>query len=39
MQADALKAAGVQMAQGHFFSRPLSADEYFRYYATNRGGS
>lgn len=38
MQADALKAAGIQMAQGHFFSRPLSADEFFRYYAANRGG-
>ncbi len=38
MQADSLKAAGVQMAQGHFFSRPLLADDFFRYYAANRGG-
>ena len=38
MQADSLKAAGVQMAQGHFFSRPLSADELFRYYTASRGG-
>jgi sensor c-di-GMP phosphodiesterase-like protein len=38
MQADSLKAAGVQMAQGHFFSRPLSADELFRYYTASRAG-
>lgn len=39
MQVDALKAAGVQMAQGHYFSMPLSADAFFRYYAATRSGS
>lgn len=39
MQVDALKAAGVQMAQGHYFSQPLPADEFFRYYAATRSGS
>ncbi|HEY4646626.1 MAG TPA: EAL domain-containing protein [Steroidobacteraceae bacterium] len=39
MQADTLKTAGVQMAQGHHFSTPLSADSFIRYYAATRGGS
>lgn len=39
MQVDALKAAGVQMAQGHYFSMPLPADAFFRYYAASRSGS
>ena len=30
-QADALKAAGVQLAQGHYFSPPLSARDFKRY--------
>jgi EAL domain-containing protein (putative c-di-GMP-specific phosphodiesterase class I) len=32
-QADTLRAAGVQLAQGHYFSRPLSASAFRRYYA------
>jgi sensor c-di-GMP phosphodiesterase-like protein len=36
-QAEALKAAGVQMAQGHHFSPPLSAADYKRYYKETRG--
>jgi sensor c-di-GMP phosphodiesterase-like protein len=30
-QADALRAAGVQLAQGHYFSAPLSAHDFKRY--------
>jgi len=30
-QADALRAAGVQLAQGHYFSAPLSARDFKRY--------
>ena len=30
-QAETLKAAGVQLAQGHHFSAPLSADDFKRY--------
>jgi sensor c-di-GMP phosphodiesterase-like protein len=30
-QADALRAAGVQLAQGHYFSIPLSARDFKRY--------
>ena len=32
-QADTLRAAGVQLAQGHHFSRPLSASDFKRYFA------
>jgi sensor c-di-GMP phosphodiesterase-like protein len=32
-QADTLRAAGVQLAQGHYFSAPLSASDFKRYYA------
>jgi sensor c-di-GMP phosphodiesterase-like protein len=32
-QADVLQAAGVQLAQGHWFSEALSADRFKRYYA------
>jgi sensor c-di-GMP phosphodiesterase-like protein len=32
-QAETLKAAGVQLAQGHFFSTPLSASDLKRYCA------
>jgi sensor c-di-GMP phosphodiesterase-like protein len=32
-QADTLRAAGVQLAQGHHFSAPLSASDFKRYYA------
>lgn len=39
LQVDALKAAGVQMAQGHYFSMPLAADAFFRYYAASRSAS
>jgi sensor c-di-GMP phosphodiesterase-like protein len=35
-QAAILGAAGVQLAQGHLFSEPLSADELKRYYAQSR---
>ena len=31
-QVDALKAAGVQMAQGHYFSRPLTATGFKEYF-------
>jgi len=31
-QADALRAAGVQLAQGHYFSVPLSAREFKHYW-------
>ena len=34
-QADTLRAAGVQLAQGHHFSAPLSADDFRRFYADN----
>ena len=32
-QADTLRAAGVQLAQGHYFSAPLSARDFKRYCA------
>lgn len=32
-QADALRAAGVRLAQGHWFAEALSADDFKRYYA------
>ena len=32
-QADALRVAGVQLAQGHYFSEPLSARDFKRYCA------
>jgi sensor c-di-GMP phosphodiesterase-like protein len=32
-QADVLRAAGVQLAQGHWFAEALSADDFKRYYA------
>ena len=32
-QADALLAAGIQLAQGHWFAEALPADEFMRYYA------
>ena len=35
-QAAALEAAGVQLAQGHWFSPPLAAEEFKRYYAESR---
>ncbi len=38
LQADVLRAAGVQMAQGHHFSEPLAAEAFMRYYAASRGG-
>jgi len=31
-QADALRAGGVQLAQGHLFAEALSADEFKRFY-------
>jgi sensor c-di-GMP phosphodiesterase-like protein len=38
-QADALRAAGVQLAQGRHFSAPRSASDFKRYYAaTSRTG-
>jgi len=33
LQADTLRAAGVQLAQGHWFAGALSADEFKRFYA------
>ena len=36
-QAEVLRAAGIQMAQGHHFSQPLEAAAYKRYYAATRG--
>ena len=35
-QAAILAEAGIQLAQGHLFSRPLAADELKRYYAETR---
>jgi sensor c-di-GMP phosphodiesterase-like protein len=35
-QADTLRAAGVQLAQGHYLAGPLSADDFKRFYADNR---
>ncbi len=35
-QSDALKTAGVQLAQGHYFSEALPVDGYKRYYAQTR---
>jgi EAL domain-containing protein (putative c-di-GMP-specific phosphodiesterase class I) len=34
-QADTLRAAGVQLAQGNYFSGPRSASEFKRFYADN----
>ena len=34
-QADTLRAAGVQLAQGHYFSGPRSANDFRRFYADN----
>jgi sensor c-di-GMP phosphodiesterase-like protein len=34
-QADTLRAAGVQLAQGHYFSAPQSASDFKRFYADN----
>jgi sensor c-di-GMP phosphodiesterase-like protein len=34
-QADTLRAAGVQFAQGNYFSSPLSASDFKRFYAAN----
>jgi sensor c-di-GMP phosphodiesterase-like protein len=34
-QADTLRAAGVQLAQGHHFSVPQSASDFKRFYADN----
>ncbi|HJS21184.1 MAG TPA: EAL domain-containing protein [Steroidobacteraceae bacterium] len=36
-QAEVLRTAGIQMAQGHHFSAPLPAAAYKRYYAATRG--
>ena len=36
-QAEALRAAGVPMAQGYYFSRPISADEFKAFYADSNG--
>lgn len=36
-QVQTLRAAGVQMAQGYLFSRPLSAERFQEFYARNRG--
>ena len=36
-QAEALRAAGVQLAQGHYFSEPLSARDFKRFCAGRRG--
>ncbi len=38
-QADTLSAAGVQLAQGHHFSGPLSASDFKRYYAARQRAS
>jgi sensor c-di-GMP phosphodiesterase-like protein len=35
MQAETLIAAGVQLAQGHFFSVPLSASDFMRFCAAS----
>jgi EAL domain-containing protein (putative c-di-GMP-specific phosphodiesterase class I) len=34
-QADTLRTAGVQLAQGHYFSGPLSASDFKRFYGDN----
>jgi sensor c-di-GMP phosphodiesterase-like protein len=34
-QADTLRTAGVQFAQGHYFSAPRSAGDFMRFYADN----
>jgi EAL domain-containing protein (putative c-di-GMP-specific phosphodiesterase class I) len=31
--SDTLRAAGVQLAQGHYFSGPRSANDFKRFYA------
>ena len=36
-QVDALRAAGVQLAQGHFFAEALPAAEFKRFYAARPG--
>jgi sensor c-di-GMP phosphodiesterase-like protein len=36
-QATMLRNAGVQMAQGYFFSRPISASRFHEFYKSNRG--
>jgi len=38
-QVDALRAAGVQLAQGHYFSVPLSANGFKDYYAATMRAS
>jgi len=35
-QAEILRAGGVQLAQGHYFSVPLPADSFMDYYAASR---
>jgi sensor c-di-GMP phosphodiesterase-like protein len=37
-QAEALRAAGIPMAQGFYFSPPLSAEMFKAYYSTAGGG-
>jgi len=36
-QAAALRAAGIPMAQGYYFSRPISAEKFRAYYAGGEG--
>jgi EAL domain-containing protein (putative c-di-GMP-specific phosphodiesterase class I) len=36
-QAEALRAAGIPMAQGYYFSRPISADKLKAYYSSAEG--
>ena len=36
-QAQMLRTAGVQLAQGYYFSRPLSASRFQEFYTRNRG--
>jgi sensor c-di-GMP phosphodiesterase-like protein len=38
-EADALRAAGVQLAQGYHFSGPRSANDFKRFYAASRAGT
>ena len=38
LQARQLAGAGVPLAQGYYFSRPLRAEAFMAYYAANRGG-
>ena len=37
-QAEALRAAGIPMAQGYYFSPPISAEKLKAYYSTAGGG-